>query len=250
MLYSKTLRRKSIRYLNNTGKLQILIISLSLLFFLCFIYNNYQRSLNFAKEDEKYVNEFLQMLAERRKNETIRARAMKFKAFRVSGDNLYPGQHQLSVPVIMDFFSKPESIFKEKFLGEGGLPVRLPGKIPVRVAKIIQRGYEHHQFNQYVSDLISVRRSLPDKRSPQCKIVRQKYPKKLPTTSVIIIFHNEAWSTLLRTVHSVLDRSPAHLIKEIILVDDFSTYGKLKNELFQLKLKHLFSIFRIFEGRA
>ena len=53
------------------------------------------------------------------------------------------------------------------------------------------------------------------------------YPEKLPTASVIIVFHNEGWSTLLRTVHSIINMSPEHLLHEIVMVDDFSDNGMI-----------------------
>ena len=59
---------------------------------------------------------------------------------------------------------------------------------------------------------------------PRCQ--QKQYPSVLPNISVVIIFHNEAWSVLLRSVHSILDRTEPHLLVEIILVDDFSSMGQ------------------------
>ncbi|KAM4705131.1 polypeptide N-acetylgalactosaminyltransferase 15 [Rhinophrynus dorsalis] len=85
------------------------------------------------------------------------------------------------------------------------------------------------EFDESTSKNIPLRRTVPDGRHPLC--LQQNYDKKLPMASVIICFHNEAWSTLLRTVHSVLDNSPRTFLKEIILVDDLSHQGHLKSAL-------------------
>uniref|UniRef100_UPI00398F5708 polypeptide N-acetylgalactosaminyltransferase 12 isoform X2 n=1 Tax=Pristiophorus japonicus TaxID=55135 RepID=UPI00398F5708 len=87
-----------------------------------------------------------------------------------------------------------------------------------------------HQINIYVSDRISLRRRLPERWNPLCKEKKYDY-RNLPTTSVVIAFYNEAWSTLLRTVHSVLDTSPDILLKELIIVDDYSDREHLKKPL-------------------
>lgn len=119
---------------------------------------------------------------------------------------------------------------KKHGLGELGKPVIIDEKKLSPAEKIkYDLGWSRNAFNQYASDLISLHRSLPDMRDPECKKV--KWSKNLPTVSVVIIFHNEAWSVLLRTVHSVIDRSDPKLLKEIILVDDFSEFDHLKEPL-------------------
>lgn len=89
---------------------------------------------------------------------------------------------------------------------------------------------ERYAINIYLSDRISLHRHIEDKRMYECKAKTFHY-RSLPTTSVIIAFYNEAWSTLLRTIHSVLETSPAVLLKEIILVDDLSDRIYLKAQL-------------------
>ncbi|XP_056375894.1 polypeptide N-acetylgalactosaminyltransferase 15 isoform X2 [Hyla sarda] len=86
-----------------------------------------------------------------------------------------------------------------------------------------------NRFDEDDNQKISLHRTIPEGRNALC--LEQSYNENLPTTSVIITFHNEAWSTLLRTVHSVLDNSPKKILKEIILVDDLSHQGHLKTAL-------------------
>lgn len=113
-------------------------------------------------------------------------------------------------------------------LGELGKPVKL--KLSEEERKKQEESINAHQINIYLSDKISLHRRLAERWNPLCKDLKYDY-KSLPTTSVVIAFYNEAWSTLLRTVHSVLETSPDILLKEVVLVDDYSEKEHLKEPL-------------------
>ncbi|KAL7677480.1 hypothetical protein ACOME3_003718 [Neoechinorhynchus agilis] len=110
--------------------------------------------------------------------------------------------------------------------GKGGLPVILPESLKSES----KRRFNENQFDVVASDLIGIYRDVPHLRQRKCGIIRTSLSEleqlsKEARTSVIIVFHNEANSTLLRTVSSVLRQTPSCLIHEIILVNDASTVG-------------------------
>ncbi|XP_016296130.1 polypeptide N-acetylgalactosaminyltransferase 4-like [Sinocyclocheilus anshuiensis] len=114
--------------------------------------------------------------------------------------------------------------------GEYGRATRLT--LSPEEKKEEEASIERYAINIFISDKISLHRHIQDNRMHECKA--KKYnSRRLPTTSVVIAFYNEAWSTLLRTIHSVLETTPAVLLKEVILVDDFSDRGYLKSQLAQ-----------------
>uniref|UniRef100_A0A8C6TEV7 Polypeptide N-acetylgalactosaminyltransferase n=1 Tax=Neogobius melanostomus TaxID=47308 RepID=A0A8C6TEV7_9GOBI len=80
--------------------------------------------------------------------------------------------------------------------------------------------YEIYGYNAFLSNQLPLDRELPDTRDSRC--FAKKYPKDLPTISVILIYLNEALSIIKRAIRSIIDRTPKHLLKEIILVDDYN----------------------------
>ena len=100
--------------------------------------------------------------------------------------------------------------------GEGGRAVVIPNHLREESKK----RFKENQFNIVASDLMALNRSINDQRSSRCR--SHEFPPDLPTTSIVIVFHNEGNSTLLRTLTSIIGKSPIEYIHEIILVDDAS----------------------------
>ncbi|XP_062930150.1 polypeptide N-acetylgalactosaminyltransferase 9 isoform X1 [Mobula hypostoma] len=111
-------------------------------------------------------------------------------------------------------------------LGQGGMAATLRDDSQELDAK-----YEDYGYNAQLSDRISLDRTIPDYRPKKCR--QMTYLPKLPQIAVVFIFVNEALSVILRSVHSVVNHTPPHLLKEIILVDDNSDNVELKFNLDQ-----------------
>ncbi|KZC10131.1 Polypeptide N-acetylgalactosaminyltransferase 35A, partial [Dufourea novaeangliae] len=90
-------------------------------------------------------------------------------------------------------------------------------------------GHKNYAFNVLVSDNIGLHRVLPDTRHKLCKT--ENYTAKLPQASIVICFYNEHYMTLLRSLHSIIQRTPAHLLYEIILINDWSDSEALHEKI-------------------
>uniref|UniRef100_A0A3B4TSU9 Polypeptide N-acetylgalactosaminyltransferase n=1 Tax=Seriola dumerili TaxID=41447 RepID=A0A3B4TSU9_SERDU len=93
----------------------------------------------------------------------------------------------------------------------------------------VQASIKEFGFNMVASDMISLDRTISDIRHEECKY--WYYDDRLLTSSVVIVFHNEGWSTLMRTVHSVIKRTPRKYLAEIVMIDDYSNKVHLKERL-------------------
>ncbi|XP_037872632.1 uncharacterized protein LOC110385294 isoform X3 [Bombyx mori] len=142
-------------------------------------------------------------------------------------------------------------------LGDGGVAAYLTGEDK----RLGEESEKKLAMNVHLSDRIAYNRTLKDYRNPACQ--RVVYDAELPSVSVILIFHNEPYSVVIRTIWSVINSarrdqpwySKANFVergtgrtmqlgypgqdptsslvylKEIILVDDNSTLPELKGKL-------------------
>ncbi|XP_058055985.1 polypeptide N-acetylgalactosaminyltransferase 16-like [Anopheles bellator] len=105
--------------------------------------------------------------------------------------------------------------------------------------------FTRHHFNVTASDHIGIDRPVPDTRHPNCQ-ERSYLTTPGRTTSVIITFHNEATSTLLRTIVSILRRTPHDLLREIVLIDDCSDNGMTASSAPGVEDADLFGRYELF----
>ncbi|CAL1527728.1 unnamed protein product, partial [Lymnaea stagnalis] len=89
---------------------------------------------------------------------------------------------------------------------------------------------EKFNVNTLASDAVPLNRMVPDSRIRGCDKLRY-ITDDLPTASIIIPFYDEWPSLLLRSVYSIINRTPRRLVHEILLVDDASTLEQLHEPL-------------------
>ncbi|CAF1000536.1 unnamed protein product [Rotaria magnacalcarata] len=116
-------------------------------------------------------------------------------------------------------------------MGEAYLP-------PEHLLDESKRRFAENMFDIVVSDQIALNRAMPDIRNEHCK-AHSRFGGPLPNTSIIIVFHNEGNSTLLRTLVSIINRTPWKLIHEIILLDDASVDREYLHEPLETFIKTL-----------
>ncbi|RCN52285.1 glycosyltransferase, group 2 family protein [Ancylostoma caninum] len=91
-------------------------------------------------------------------------------------------------------------------------------------------GLKSFAYDIMASDRLGVRRELGSQAHQLCG--EAKFDAEF-STSIVIIHHNEGLSTLLRMLTGIFERTPAHLLKEVILYEDASEKPHMLTEHLQ-----------------
>lgn len=179
-----------------------------------------------ADEDAPYAASHRKLIAGRLVNEYNAANAKLPQTVELSSDGAVSARRR---PYNAEYERWIEAVVakQERGLGDDGRSAKLSDPI-ARVTG--ERQLRKIALNEELSEHLSYNRTLQDARNPLCQS-RHYDADGLPTTTIIIIFFDEPFSVLVRTVHSVLNTVDRRLLKEIILVDDSSTKPELRGKL-------------------
>ncbi|XP_035521617.1 probable polypeptide N-acetylgalactosaminyltransferase 8 [Morone saxatilis] len=145
----------------------------------------------------------------------------KVKRIEVSG--------QKSNQLVPNVDQEKEKIVVPKLYPNSYLFAKWGDNLPQEEQKEAEALFQIYGYNVFLSNQLPLDRELPDTRDKRC--LTKNYPKDLPTVSVVLIYINEALSVIKRAIRSIITHTPKHLLREIILVDDYSTYNDLGKPL-------------------
>lgn len=184
---------------------------------------------NIKENFKKFENNFKKFERKLNKDEEVEMFFGNFKPKKNESFRKSPKFDNFVAPKLSDKILNLHKTLNLTNPGHLGAPVVLPKFIPHEIRENLNKSWGIYKINEFVSRLIPLDRELPDYRPEFCKTL--KYEESLPKVSVILVFLNEPLSVILRTVFSILKRTSEDLLEEILLVDDASTYGKLKFEI-------------------
>uniref|UniRef100_A0A3B4T321 Polypeptide N-acetylgalactosaminyltransferase n=1 Tax=Seriola dumerili TaxID=41447 RepID=A0A3B4T321_SERDU len=125
--------------------------------------------------------------------------------------------------------TKKERKVVRKLFPNSALFMRWGDELSEEEQKEAEKLFQRYGYNAFLSDRLPLNREIPDTRPSRC--AERKYPEDLPTVSVVLIYLDEALSIIKRAIRSIMDKTPARLLKEIILVDDHSSNEDLMEKL-------------------
>eukprot|EP01056_Protomagalhaensia_sp_Gyna25_P006100 Protomagalhaensia_sp_Gyna_25__6099@NODE_983_length_2332_cov_37_641954_g782_i0_p1_GENE_NODE_983_length_2332_cov_37_641954_g782_i0NODE_983_length_2332_cov_37_641954_g782_i0_p1_ORF_typecomplete_len673_score123_11Glyco_tranf_2_3/PF13641_6/9_1e23Glycos_transf_2/PF00535_26/7_5e22Glyco_transf_7C/PF02709_14/5_9e12Ricin_B_lectin/PF00652_22/4_3e11CDtoxinA/PF03498_14/7_5CDtoxinA/PF03498_14/0_0034Glyco_transf_21/PF13506_6/0_001Glyco_tranf_2_2/PF10111_9/0_0011RicinB_lectin_2/PF14200_6/0_99RicinB_lectin_2/PF1 len=124
---------------------------------------------------------------------------------------------------------KPERLHGIVGLKEDGTPLWRLHSAPPAGLDMAEALRDGGGFNLRLSDSLPMDRFVGDERHRKCKQLTYDLDS-LSDATVIIVFYNEPLSTLMRSVHSVLNFTPPQILREIVLVDDGSDLDWIRED--------------------
>ncbi|XP_023268864.1 probable polypeptide N-acetylgalactosaminyltransferase 8 [Seriola lalandi dorsalis] len=183
---------------------------------------------------KREVHTHSERLQRAHQNDSIRGQGMLKRMDRMEDDinrllNLMNKIEKKEPAAPQNAKAKKERKVVRKLFPNSALFTRWGDELSEEEQKEAEKLFQRYGYNAFLSDRLPLNREIPDTRPSRC--AERKYPEDLPTVSVVLIYLDEALSIIKRAIRSIIDKTPARLLKEIILVDDHSSNEDLMEKL-------------------